>query len=184
VEVSRNNYESTGVRLDVPAAYGFGASWRPKPPLTVSGDYTRTNWSNGKVYNYFTLPPTGVQTYDVLYFPTLTTEPAQRDTAQFRVGVEYVVVKGRIKWPLRVGYIADRQLFQTYDASTGESDKTPPLYNGFAAGTGLVFGRLLVDVAYLFENGSYQEVDIVGAPQDNHVHSHRFFVSLIYRHKH
>jgi long-subunit fatty acid transport protein len=183
VEVSRNSHSSSDVRLDMPSAYGFGASWRPKDQLTVSADFTHSNWSKALVHNYFTLTQTGVQTFDVLYYPTLVTDPPQKDTAQFRAGVEYVIVKGSLKWPVRVGYVADRQLFQTFNQATGDSNHAPPLYNGFTAGTGLVIGRILVDFAYLYEYGSYQEVDISDLVQDSHVHSHRFFVSLIYRHK-
>lgn len=189
--VTSNQFRSSAVRLGFPAAFGLGTSWRPSAPLTLSADYTRTDWSNGRIYDYFTLPPSGAPTapddrFDALLYPTLVPGLTQVDTQQLRVGVEFVVIKSRVKWPLRLGYFADRQLFQTFNSRTALRDQTP-LYNGFTAGTGLIIGRVLIDVAYVFEGGSYRDADPEAddpSPSNNTVRSHRVFVSLIYRHKH
>lgn len=184
---SVNSYERSDVRLDFPAALGFGASWRPSTPLTVSADYTRTQWSEGRIRNYFTLPPSGTPAppddfFPDLPYPSLEPRLSQNDTQQLRLGAEYVIIKRRIKWPLRLGYFTDRQLFETFNPQRD----APPQYRGFTAGTGLIFGRLLVDIAYVFEKGSYLDLN----PDDpdpelrlNSVRSHRLFLSLIYRHR-
>jgi hypothetical protein len=185
-----NQYRSSAVSLRFPAAFGIGASWRPTAPLTVSADYTRTNWSDGRINNYFTLPPTGVpaepeDSFDVLPYPALSPVRSQGDTEQFRIGVEYVAIKRALKWPIRIGYFADRQLDMRFNEATEMRDRRP-VYDGFTAGTGLIIGRVLLDVAYMFEFGEYRDADTEGVdplPRSTSVRSHRVFVSLIYRHK-
>jgi hypothetical protein len=85
--------------------------------------------------------------------------------------VEYVVIRNRLKWPLRAGYFTDDQYFRS---QSGE----PPQFRGFSLGTGLIVGPLLVDFAYVHERGSY--VDFGGL--SNSVSSDRFYASVIYRH--
>lgn len=190
VPVSNNSFERDDVALDFPAAFGLGASWRPRAPLTLSADYTRTRWSTGRIRNYFTLPPTGVpqppeDSFAELPYPSLASGVEQDDTEQFRAGVEYVVIRRGLKWPLRAGVLFDRQLFRTTGETSGAIEGAP-VYRGFAAGTGLIVGRVLVDVAYLYEFGSYREVDLEATdrlPRNNSVRSHRLFLSLIYRHR-
>jgi opacity protein-like surface antigen len=184
--VTTNAATSDDVRVDFPAAFGVGASWRPTSPLTVSADYTLTQWSKGKIYNYFTLPQTGEPLPPDHVFPELTYPnlgAPQSDTEQLRVGAEYVVLKTRVKWPLRAGYFLDRQLFRVLN------DETPTLH-GFTVGTGLIFGRMLLDVAYVFQSGCYLEpVESVDPelpppdPNQSKLRSQRLFISLIYRHR-
>jgi long-subunit fatty acid transport protein len=178
--VTRNAYTSGDVRLDFPAALGFGASWRPRSPLTISADYTRSYWSGAYIHNYFTLPatpdPKGAAssvsppptTYARLPWPQLAV--AQSDTEQIRGGVEYVVLAGKLKVPIRLGYFSDQQLAQAAGGSA-------PRFNSWTAGTGLIVGPVLFDVAYLYQSGAY--VDIHGVR--NSVTTKRFVASMIYR---
>jgi long-subunit fatty acid transport protein len=184
------SYESDDVEVDFPMAFGFGASWRPQSPLTLSADYTRTDWSESTIRNYFVLAPQrppfpdeDVLPTGELPYPTLL--QSQVDTEQFRAGVEYVVLWGRVRWPLRAGFFTDRQLFHTYDPATGTSSKVPSLH-GVAAGTGIIIGRVLADIAWVYEWGDYLEAPSVNAPDivpTVDVRSHRVFISLIYRHR-
>lgn len=189
-----NSYRRQTVSLDFPAALGLGASWRPKTPLTVSADYTRTRWSQARIYQYFTLPATPPappllpeDSFDSLLYPVLVPGLEQIDTQQIRVGAEYVIIKQRVKWPVRAGYFVDRQLFKAFDEVTGLRNQTP-LFHGFTVGTGIIVGNVLLDVAYVYEKGTYREADPEALPDDrqlfdNAVRSKRFLVSLIYRHK-
>jgi long-chain fatty acid transport protein len=167
------------VTLDFPAAFGVGASWRPVSPLTLSVDYTRTQWAQGAIHNFFTLPKTGpIATADSLPYPNLKPDQPQSDTEQLRAGVEYVVIAGRLKVPLRTGFFSDRQLFPA------PPNDAPPTFHGVTGGTGLIVGRLLIDFAYVYEWGSYD--DYPGSDQLQpavKARSHRVFVSLIYRRK-
>jgi long-subunit fatty acid transport protein len=173
---SANAFASDDVRLELPASVGFGASWRPLSPLTISSDYTRTFWSSGRIRNFFTLPITGTPAppdtlFDSLNYPAVD-EEFQEDTVQFRLGAEYVVVGGRVKVPFRAGFLSDRQYFRGRD---GE----PPVFYGVTLGTGVIVGPVLIDVAFLRETGDY--IDRLGNEID--VRIRRFYLSLIYRHR-
>lgn len=175
--VTRNAYTSDDVRLDLPGAVGFGASWRASSVLTISGDYTRTFWSRSYIYNYFILPATPENAavvpapivFPVLSFPNVLAAK-QNDTQELRLGIEYVVISGRLKLPLRAGYVREKQ-------SRVNDDGTSPRLDGVTAGVGLVLGPVLLDAAYVYQWGAF------GPPElhdDDRLH--RFLVSVIYRH--
>ncbi len=209
-EVTRNAYASDAVGLDFPASFGFGVSWRPIDTLTLSADVTRTTWSESRILDYFDLAATapsegGVPSlpppptfYQEKQYPTLLDVPdpddpddplrasGQQDAEQIRVGLEWVLIKGRLKVPLRAGYFNDRQIIPN---PTGDI----PRFNGFTVGTGLILGSMLLDVAYVREFGDY-EVTVTapaGAEFDqaptapvklsNSLTTNRFFASVIYR---
>jgi long-subunit fatty acid transport protein len=165
---------------------GFGVSWRPLSQLTVSTDYTRTFWSKGRIRNFFTLPPTPVNattpplpTAPDDFFPSIsypaylkTTDDAQQqDTEQIRVGMEYVFLRDRFKWPVRAGYFSDRQIVTVASGSA-------PRFNGVTAGAGIVIGPLLFDVAFVYETGDSLESN----DSQKTVKEHKLLASVIYRH--
>jgi len=175
--VTRNAYSSEAVRLDLPGAVGFGASWRASSQLTMSGDYTRTFWSRSRIRNYFTLPatpensalPPAPTVFPTLPFPNVVGE-AQSDTQELRVGIEYVLISGRLKLPLRAGYVREKQYRLQPDGSI-------PSLDGVTAGAGVVLGPVLLDAAYVYQWGDF------GPPEARDtVRLHRVLVSLIYRH--
>lgn len=178
-----NAYSRPDLVLNFPGAAGFGVSWRPRSNLTISLDYTRTFWSKGRINNFFTLPSTlpddeapPVPTFPTDFFPLLPyptlNDFGQKDTEQVRMGVEYVIIGRRLKWPLRAGYFSDGQYFR--DAS-GHA----PRFTGLTGGAGVILGPFLLDVAYVSERGSYTDFDL----NRNTIRSHRLFASLIYRHQ-
>jgi long-subunit fatty acid transport protein len=208
-EVTTNAYASEAVRLEFPSSFGFGVSWRPLDTLTLSADFTRTSWSDARIRDYFDIPATGPtedgtpatppapNVYPNLQYPTLAAVPdpddpedparllGQQNAEQIRLGVEYVVIAGRLKIPLRAGYFNDRQI-------TPNPGGELPRFNGVAVGTGIILGSVLLDVAYLYEFGDYdvnQEVASGGgfdqppAPPSvrNTLKTQRFFASVIYR---
>lgn len=197
-----NIYSRDDVRLTLPGALGLGASWRPRSNITLSADYTRTNWSTGEIRSFFTLaraasfgnpvdspqpdPPAsgdfcgvygpndqaplpGVSVCPpVLPYPTLGAE--QKDTEQVRAGVEYVVIKSRLKVPLRAGFFRDSQFFPSLGGDA-------PIFDGFTVGTGLILNNVLFDVAYVYESGQYSDTSGV----QNDVKFQKFYASIIYR---
>jgi long-subunit fatty acid transport protein len=216
-----NLYSREDVRLDLPGAIGFGVSWRPRSNLTLSVDYTRTNWSDGAIRNFFALPrasftspleypaPTPLETRDFcgeyppdvippvnpcppeLPYPTLDTGNVQADTGQVRAGIEYVIIRNRLKFPVRAGVFRDGQFFRTLQGDA-------PSFDGFTLGTGLILNDVLLDVAYVYESGRYTDRNIVvgtvvdpdtneeltrvvRGPGDNDVKSHKVYASLIVR---
>jgi hypothetical protein len=183
--VTKNQATKDDVRLHIPAAAGVGASWRLRSPLTLSLDYTQTFWSKGRIENFFVLnktPDPSLPDPDItkpgntvdaagnteLLYPTLD-DPVQEDTGQLRMGVEYVVIAGHVRVPLRAGYFTDKQYFR-------DATNTAPRYHGWTVGTGIIAGPILFDVAFLRESGSFAE-----ASDTVHTRFQRFFVSMIYR---
>lgn len=176
--VTRNAFRSDDVRLELPGAVGFGASWRPSNVLTLSGDYTVTFWSRARIRNFFTISatpensvlPPAPTVYDSLPFPTGLIDAEQSDTKELRVGLEYVLIAGRLKLPLRAGYARETQ-FRT------RPDGTVPRLDSASAGAGLILGPVLLDAAYVYSWGEFGPPDA----RDT-VRLHRTLVSLIYRH--
>jgi len=208
-EVTRNAHASEAVGLDFPSSFGFGVSWRPRDTLTLSADLTRTSWSEARILDYFDVLATGRSVdgvpsvppppivYPELQYPSLRGVPdpddpsdplrllGQQDAEQIRVGLEWVLIAGRLKVPLRVGYFSDRQIIPN---PTGDI----PRFNGFTVGTGLILGSMLLDVAYVREFGDYEVTEQTAGGGDfdvppttvtvsNSLTTNRFFASIIYR---
>jgi hypothetical protein len=205
-EVTTNSFASETVRLDFPSSLGFGVSWRPRDTLTLSADITRTSWSEARIVDYFELavtprggPPTVPAVFPELQYPTLLAVPnpsdpddparrsGQQDAEQIRLGVEWVLIAGRLKFPLRAGYFSDRQIAPNPGGDI-------PRFNGVTAGAGILLGSMLLDVAFVHEFGEYfvaaeaaggGQFDVPPtAPQPpvrNALTANRVFASVIYR---
>ncbi len=205
IGTTQNAFTSDDVRIDFPWSLGFGVSWRPRSQLTLSADYTKTNWSESTIRNYFTLaftpnPPAGQPPsppppvvflslpYPYVFLPSQTPPGTQNDTEEIRVGVEYVLIRGPLKIPLRAGYFNNKQI-NIYGI------EAPPRFNGFTAGIGIIVGPVVFDVAYVYEYGEFfqsgevlpTEETAVAAAQEsvrNSFRNQRFFASIIYRFRH
>ncbi len=203
LEVTTNAFASDRVRLEFPASYGFGVSWRPRDSLTLSADVTQTRWSEARIVNYFTIDKTGPTVNGVpgvkpppafsgpLQYPTLLPVPAtedsgdtarihgQHDKQEIRLGAEWMLIKGDVRIPLRAGYFNDRQILPDASGRT-------PRFDGLTAGAGIAFGSFVLDLAYLYEFGSYdsplsEEQVTDSSTTRATVRTDRFFASLIYR---
>ena len=104
---------------------------------------------------------------------------AATDTEQIRVGVEYVIIGDRARWPIRAGYFNDRQTSpaRRHHQTVGWRS-WPPGSTASPSGAGIGVGPMLIDVAYLRESGDYVDPSLF--PQS--VTTQRFLVSIIYRH--
>jgi long-subunit fatty acid transport protein len=210
-EVTTNTHSSDTVLLEFPSSYGFGVSWRPRDTLTLSADFTRTTWSEARILDYFEVDVTGRSAADGtpatppppkefqrLQYPTRfpvpeSTDPedplrllGQQDAEQIRAGIEWVLIKGPLKIPLRAGYFNDRQITPN---PTGDI----PRFNGLTAGMGFILGSMMLDVAYVYEFGEYfitsktasggefDEPVATTVPVRNSLKTRRFFASVIYR---
>ncbi len=210
-----NSYSRDDLQLRQPGAFGVGLSWRSRSNLTLSMDYTQTRWSETRIRQFFALPagnpakppgtqgPSPLETGDFcgedpdelprfdnvcppeLPYPTLDTRSRQPDTEQLRAGIEYVIIKNRLKWPLRAGYFRDGQFFRSREGDA-------PTFDGLTLGTGLILRRVLLDLAYAYEWGSYTDANLeeetlggvlvhFQAPAENRIKSHKFYASVIYR---
>jgi long-subunit fatty acid transport protein len=199
-EITSNAFSSNSVSLEFPSSFGVGLSWRARETLTLSADYTRSDWSNARIRDYFEVrftpasdeegnpgqPPPPVF-FPELQYPTLKTVPdpddpndpalvvAQQDAEQIRAGVEWVLIKGRLKIPVRGGYFNDRQI-----APAGNDTVR---FNGITAGTGLILGALQLDIAWVYEFGEYFVAAEAGTnpPIRYALTTNRVYASVIYR---
>ena len=150
--------------IDLPGSVGLGASWRATSAFTISADYTRTFWSKGRIRNFFTVDadpggrrPPPPETFASLPYPTLD-DPDQVDTQQVRLGAEYVLIAGRVRFPLRAGFFVDRQYFRAaprYEGNRGAA----PWFQGYTAGTGVSLGPVLWTSRSSHERGAFRSRD-------------------------
>jgi long-subunit fatty acid transport protein len=170
VEEGPFNLTRDDVRLDFPGAWGVGLSWRPRDTFTAAADYTRTYWSKARIKNYFTLLEGGVTNdFPSLVWPNVDAE-SQADSIQLRFGLEYIVIGSKVKIPVRLGYVNDQIYTKDYRGKA-------PHFHSFTAGTGLIAGSALLDVAYQYQYGSYYAPNIIPYTAK----THRLYASLIYR---
>jgi hypothetical protein len=139
--------------------------------------------------------PPPPEVYPEAQYPTLLAVPdpdnparqyGQRNAQQIRAGVEWVLIRGGLKIPLRAGYFNDRQIIPVAGGS-------PPRFNGLTAGTGIILGSLQLDLAYVYEFGEYYLASEAGGSAEtdvpptaptqlrNTVSTNRFYASVIYR---
>ncbi len=206
-EITTNAFSSNSVSLDLPSSFGFGLSWRLRETLTLSADYTRSAWADARIRDYFELQRTPASDEDgnpgqpppprffpERLYPTLGAVPdpdnptdparlvAQQDAEQIRAGVEWVLIKGRFKVPLRGGYFNDRQI-------TPAPGGDPVRFNGVTAGTGIILGALQLDLAWVYEFGEYfvtaetttADAALAAEPIRYALTTNRLYASIIYR---
>jgi long-subunit fatty acid transport protein len=188
-----------------PATVGVGIAIMPTDSLTVSTDYTASWWSRADHYFVQTVSPAPAverrsddpslrsqasverviwPTFYDPAFPESSTNPAQVDTQQARVGVEYMILKPRIfgvtALPVRVGVFSDQQYFK----------ETPSFakvtYLGISGGIGFVWSRFSLDVAYLHTQGEFfsdysTPIETITSEQADTFRSHRLYVSTTVR---
>lgn len=137
--------ESEG-EINWPATFGFGFAWFPASAVTVSTDFTWSNWSEVRYDHELTVRSSFSE-------PTTTHEnesyPAQMqvDAWQYRLGAELVLFNPSfakmLAVPLRGGFFLDRQYFLDFQGNT-------ILNRGVSAGAGLVWSKLTLDFAYMY----------------------------------
>ncbi len=151
-------------QIQFPRVYGFGASYRATNTITVSADFTRTEWSQSTITGFFSLARKGVQPSDVdrygeLPFPAVEEGAnGQADTNQVRLGVEWVLRRGpsgNVLFPVRAGFFRDGQpVTIKLTNPDGSALEVKPSFSGLTAGVGVTVGGVLLDLAYIRESGT------------------------------
>ncbi len=144
-------------RLQFPASYGLGLSWRPTDRLTFSSDLTYVDWgrfravdSAGTEY-LVTGDPAGSASVDGVFTP--------------RVGTEYLFL-------VRPGYAIATRGGVFYDPQPARGSSKS--FFGGSLGIGLTFSSLSVDLAYQIRFGldarntsvATQFLDVANIPSD------------------
>lgn len=149
--------------LEFPMSYGIGLAYRFSDRLTVSADFTRTEWDD-----FVFKDSQGNKTSAISGRPKKDSDVDPTHT--FRLGAEYLFIKPDYVVPLRGGVF--------YDPAPAEG--SPDDFYGFSLGSGFAKGRLIFDIAYQYRFGR----DVGGSILENldfsqDVDEHTVYASFI-----
>lgn len=151
------------LKMNMPASYGIGVSYRHSDHLTVAADVYRTQWSD-----FYITDSAGNK------FNPLTTLPLDKgkpkDTTQVRIGGEYLFIGSKMTIPLRAGFF--------YDPEPGFTKIDD--YFGFSVGSGITYGQYAFDVSYQYRWGNKVSGDIPVDGINADISRHTLMMSLIY----
>jgi long-subunit fatty acid transport protein len=127
---------SEDLELDMPMVYGIGFAYRFSDHLTVSADFTRTEWDD-----FILRDSQGRETSPI---SGLSNDESDIDpTHQVRIGAEYLFIQPKYVIPVRCGFF--------YDPAPAEGN--PDDFFGISLGSGYGRGRFIFDVAYQYRFG-------------------------------
>jgi len=158
-ETSSVTYED----LDMPMSYGIGVAYRFSDTLTLSADIYRTEWGD-----FILTDPKGNKTSPITGLPEGESDVSA--THQARVGAEYLLIDPPLVIPLRGGVF--------YDPAPAQG--SPDSFFGVSVGSGIVYERYVLDVAYQYRFGNHVGGSILkdwGFSQN--VREHTLYASLI-----
>jgi long-subunit fatty acid transport protein len=164
-------YPFTGIReiayrIDFPAAYGLGLSFKCGNSLTFAADVTRTEWQDYIIYD-----SSGAEVGP--FAPSNGKVPEKDPTYTVRSGAEYAYIldKPKITVPVRVGAF--------YDPEPTINGDHQDFY-GLSCGFGIVNERFALDFAYQFRWGDHQVSPYLSSSIDEgSIRQHFFLSSLI-----
>lgn len=150
--------------MDMPLSYGFGLAARLSDNLSLAATLTRVHWSDFKLE---------ASSQDSLLVEngapagrgTAVLNGGADDTTTVRIGGEYLLIGQHYVVPFRVGFFYDQE----------PADGSPDDFFGFTLGTGLAYGKFIVDVAYIFRTGT-----VTAEATDTTVYQNRVVASVIY----
>ncbi len=125
------------VNLDMPLSYGIGLAWRYSDALSFAFDMYRTMWSDYIL----------TDGDDNEFSPVDGRPKSDSDvdnTTQVRLGGEYLFIGQQTVVPVRAGLFYDPQ----------PSEGSPEDFYGVAVGSGIVYKKLIFDVAYQLRWGN------------------------------
>ncbi len=149
--------------LEMPTTYGIGFAYRFSDSFTASLDVSRTDWDD------FVLEDNhGNRLSPISGLPRRKSDV--EPTYQVRLGGEYLFIGSEYVIPIRGG------LF--YDPAPAEGD--PDDFFGFSLGSGISFGRFIIDVAYQYRYGkNVSEYILKNLDFSQDVIEHTVYTSLI-----
>ena len=149
--------------LDFPMSYGIGLAYRFSDRLTVSADFTRTEWDD-----FIFKDSEGNKTSAISGRPKNDSDVDPTHTV--RVGAEYLFIEPKYVIPLRCGAF--------YDPAPAEG--SPDDFFGFSLGSGYARGPLVFDIAYQYRFGrNVGESILQNLDFSQDVDEHSLYASLI-----
>jgi len=165
-------HKTTEDRIDFPASYGAGLSYRLGNSWTFAGDVTLTEWQN-----YIISDSSG---NEIGPFRTVGDVPHKDSTCTVRLGAEYAYVLDKlgIVLPFRAGVFYDPE----------PSVNAPQDFYGLSLGCGVADKRMALDFAYQFRTGNpVNSVELGLGPDDKgqtsnegKIQEHLLLCSLIF----
>lgn len=151
---------------DMPLIYGFGVSARLSDRISLSADFTRTEWSMFQRESLTGGLPDFILVSEA--FPAgkgkEVLEGNAGATNHVRLGGEYIFLFDTVALPVRLGFFYDPE----------PNVDQPDDFWGLSAGAGLSLTRFSLDAAYTFRTGEER-----GPSADLRIYQHRFLFSAI-----
>lgn len=150
--------------MKMPQSYGIGIAYRFSDTFTMDFDLYRTDWqdytieqADGREISLFT----GQERY----------KSDTRPTHQMRLGGEYLFIRDGYAIPVRAGAFYDPE----------PTAYSPDDFFGISAGSGIVLGKWIFDMAYQFRWGNDARMIRLGKEEvGQDVQQHTAYMSLIY----
>ena len=162
--VSNTINQTEEVTLEMPMSYGLGLAIRFSDAFSLDLDVYRTHWDDYTLRDgsgYEMNPVTG----------KAKDQSSCNPTTQVRFGGEYLIIGQPMIFPVRAGVF--------YDPEPAEN--SPDDFYGLSFGSGIVFNKIVYDIAYQYRFGRDVRSTTVGnedSTQD--VDQHTVMMSVIY----
>lgn len=184
---SQRSQHFSDVEMEFPLSYGVGIAYRFSDAFSLAFDVFRTEWGDferdGIVTAPVVDPATGSTTLVAqqgrfgadnlpLRAPAGQESSDVQATWQLRFGGEYLFILEKTIIPIRAGIFYDPE----------PSHRQPRDYYGFALGTGISLGNIILDAAYQFRFGGGFAGSEFGLSPETEVdqRQHTFYLSMIY----
>ena len=165
VGVDQDDRSQTSLDIDFPASATIGLAVQLSRSVTVAFDVTWTDWSE------WILKEEGVARMRPLGFNVSGDERVD-DTVSARAGLEYLIFRDKIIFPVRAGLFYDPR----------PSLRNPTDVMGLSLGFGVTTDRYSLDCAYQLDyapNVDLEDIGISGG--EANIMDHKFFTSIIIR---
>ena len=163
-DVSEPEISEENQNLYMPLSYGIGAAYRFTDNFSASFDIYRTEWDD-----FILTDEDGNKTSPISGKDE--SESSVDPTHQVRLGTEYLYIGNKLIVPIRGGVF--------YDPAPAEG--SPDDFYGFALGSGIVYKKIVFDMAYQYRWGNDVGQYIMETQDFSaDVKEHTIYASLIY----
>ena len=162
-ETNQQTTRTSEDTLHMPLQYGIGTAYRFSDRFEIAFDLYKTHWNDFEYESENGIKISPISGKDIR-------ESHIDATIWCRLGMEYLVMKEKYIVPVRAGLFYD----------PGPSEKGKDEYFGFSLGTGLIFKKYVMDIAYQYRFGNdvgESFLEHLGFSQD--VREHKIYSSVI-----
>lgn len=150
------------VKLRMPLSYGLGIAWRLSDALSFALDVYHTEWSK------YILTDAEGNSFSPIN-GRFKSESNIKDTTQIRIGWEYLIIGMKTMVSVRGGLFYDPE----------PSDNIPEDFYGIAIGSGIVYKKIIFDMAYHLRWGHNINTGNLIATSNADIKQHQLLSSMI-----